>query len=101
MRAAQVESAEQRARYGHGTPEWAAGKAVLVDLARLDVHHGADTQVTLRGRVHAKRNMSSHLAFVILRQQLDTIQCVVNERASEVSLHMVRWIERIPGELKL
>lgn len=95
LRAARLESPEQRARYGHGTPEWASD---LLSLADVDVAQTQAKEVVLRGRLHAKRNLSSHLAFVVLRQQLDTLQCVVSERTPQVSLHMVRWIERIPGE---
>lgn len=98
LRAAQVESPEQRARYGDRLPyDWAAAGANVTSLTNV-TDALAGQRVTLRGRLHAKRSLGSHLAFIVLRQQLDTLQCVVSEHVEDVPLHMVRWIERIPGE---
>ena len=58
----------------------------------------AGEEITLRARVHAVRKMSAKLAFVVLRQQLATIQGVLQEKEGEISTHMVQWAESIPTE---
>ena len=55
-------------------------------------------EIILRGRIHAVRKISAKFAFVVLRQQLATIQGILHEKEEVVSTHMVQWTERIPAE---
>ncbi|MCJ1278183.1 hypothetical protein MMC21_005998 [Puttea exsequens] len=54
-------------------------------------------EVTFRCRVHATRKMSARLAFIVLRQQLDTVQGILHQKDGYISTHMVQWAERIPN----
>ena len=51
--------------------------------------------VTFRGRVHIVRRMGPSLVFIILRDQLTTMQGVLRQREGEISESMVRWAEHI------
>lgn len=99
LRAAQVETPEERARYGDGVPAagWANDDAALVPLESIDAA-GVGETVVLRARIHAKRTLSPHLAFLFLRQQTSTLQAVVAESRNGLSLHAAKWIERLPVE---
>ncbi|KAI9771267.1 MAG: aspartate--tRNA ligase dps1 [Geoglossum simile] len=58
-----------------------------------------NTPVIFRARVHNARVQSTKLAFLVLRQQSETIQCVVaaNEECT-VSKQMVKWAGGISSE---
>ncbi|KAF5337906.1 hypothetical protein D9758_013099 [Tetrapyrgos nigripes] len=89
---------EFRARYGRLT---------LTDLEKDDTDpinisslssESLGKTVVLRARVHAKRTLSAKLAFYVFRQQMYTIQGVLEEHLTEASPSMCRWAERIPLE---
>ena len=52
-------------------------------------------EVSIRARIHNVRKMSSRLAFILLRHQLHSVQCVLTEEESIISQHMVQWAEGI------
>lgn len=55
-------------------------------------------RVVFRARIHHVRPMSSKLAFVVLRQQIDTVQGVLHAREGVVSEAFVRWAEHLVTE---
>jgi len=55
-------------------------------------------KVVFRARIHHIRPKSAHLAFVVFRQRISTVQGVVAAREGQVSENMVRFIERLPRE---
>lgn len=76
-------------------------KAPRTSLANLlqrgrELKEGED--VIFQARVHAIRRMSAHLVFIVLRQQITTVQAVLKEHAGEVSQAFVVWAEHIPIE---
>lgn len=93
------ESPEMRARFGrlpvnNYGGEYVANDEVLVkDLTADDI----GKVVTFRARIHNVRKMSSKLVFLVLRQQLVTIQGLLaqSEKASGLMLH---WLEHLPFE---
>lgn len=71
------------------------------DISRISSHSEND-EVMFRARIHTVRKMSPKLAFIVLRQQLVTIQGVLAEQEGIVSQHMVQWAEGIvPGSIIL
>lgn len=70
------------------------------DRWHIDSGHApqAGEEVTFRARIHAVRKMSAKLAFLVLRQQLTTIQGALHAKEGEISTHMVQWAESIPTE---
>ena len=59
-------------------------------------------EVVIRARIHNIRKLSSRLAFILLRQQLHSVQGVLTEEESIISQHMVQWAEDIvPGSIVL
>ncbi|PWN43882.1 aspartyl-tRNA synthetase [Ceraceosorus guamensis] len=108
LRASQIETPEQRGKYGQGIPPsgWADDEASMLKLQDVkpeQVDSGSlyKKQVVLRARVHAKRAISPHLGFLVLRQQHTTLQAVIAEEAGSkqgVTQHMVRWAERLHQE---
>lgn len=61
---------------------------------------GADegAAVAFTARIHHVRPMSARLAFVVLRQQVDTVQGVLHVREGVVSEGFVRWAEHLVTE---
>jgi aspartyl-tRNA synthetase len=57
----------------------------------------ADRAVFFEARVHAVRRMSAKLVFLVLRQQIHTLQAVL-KLSDRVSEHFVRWAEHVPVE---
>ncbi len=55
-------------------------------------------EVVLTVRVHQIRPMSSKLAFLVLRDQIDTIQGVLEVRENEIVESFVRWAEHLTSE---
>ncbi|PWN52366.1 aspartyl-tRNA synthetase [Violaceomyces palustris] len=99
LRALQVETPEQRARYGTQYPqEWNKDFSVWDDIALLEKDRKAGDTVTLRARIHTIRDVSSHLVFIVLRQQISTLQAVLAEDGEVNTGHMVRWAKRLPLE---
>ncbi|KAJ8108550.1 hypothetical protein ONZ43_g6391 [Nemania bipapillata] len=56
------------------------------------------TTISFTARVHHTRNVSSKLAFIVLRQSATTIQAVLQEREGVVSEQFVRWAEHLYTE---
>ncbi len=99
LRAAQVETPEQRARYGEQYPEeWNKQHDKWADIFSICDDAEIGDTVTLRARIHTIRDVSSHLVFIVLRQQISTIQAVLAEESDVITGHMVRWAKRLPLE---
>lgn len=108
-RALQIETEEQRARYGqltmyHDEPEAWMHLDELLSLNE-DVQRGTiprdsalGKDVRLRARIHVIRHMSSHFAFVVLREHGKTIQAVLSESGTGITSHMMHWVQRLPTE---
>jgi nondiscriminating aspartyl-tRNA synthetase len=95
LRAANVETAVQRSRYGTIKELPTDSVAPLESLTETTL---PGTEVAFKARVHAIRNMSSNLAFILLRHQIMTVQGVIRSDNTNITRHMVRWAERIPIE---
>ena len=107
--AALIESPEQKSRYGEWdayhveTNEWqhlsdvlAMSKMAEQDPSRLTMCYG--TEWRFRARIHVIRNMSSHLAFVVLREHGVTMQAVLSEHGTNITSHMMHWVMRLSSE---
>ncbi|KAI1331448.1 aspartyl-tRNA synthetase [Xylariaceae sp. FL0255] len=55
-------------------------------------------EIKFTARIHHIRNISSKLAFILLRQQMTTIQAVLQVRENVVSENFVRWAEHLYPE---
>ncbi|KOS12529.1 aspartyl-trna cytoplasmic [Malassezia pachydermatis] len=112
QKAEEIESCEEKARYGqwdvyHTEPkEWKH----LDDVRKLNSLAISDPEVmeacvgshwSFRVRIHAMRNMSAHLAFVVLREHGITMQAVLTERGTGITPHMMHWVMRLPVETLL
>ncbi|PWY98511.1 aspartyl-tRNA synthetase [Testicularia cyperi] len=99
FRAAQIETPEQRARYGdHYPEEWDRDHQRWNSIIDIPENVEVGAEVTLRARIHTIRDVSSHLVFIVLRQQISTIQAVLAEEEDVITGHMVRWAKRLPLE---
>lgn len=100
-RAAREEPEEIHRRYGN-LPLMQSREDNLTegDRWQIDSRHvqQAGGEVNLRARIRAARKMSAKLAFLVLPQQLATIQGVLHMEEGEISTHMVQWVESIPTE---
>ncbi|KAH8164373.1 hypothetical protein CIB48_g3869 [Xylaria polymorpha] len=67
------------------------------DISDLSAAH-AGSRISFTARVHHTRDVSSKLAFVLLRQSTSTIQAVVQVREDVVSEQFVRWVEHLYTE---
>ena len=107
--AADIETPEQRSRYGewdvyHVESEpWAqisdiatVSRAASYDEQQIAKFFG--TEWRFRARIHAMRHMSSHLAFVVLREHGVTLQAVLSENGTGITPHMMHWVMRLPTE---
>jgi len=103
------ETEEQRSRYGelgmyHDEPEgWMHFDKLLSLNAAVQRGDAAGTsalgkEVRLRARIHVIRHMSSHLAFVVLREHGLTFQTVLSEEGTGITSHMMNWVQRLPTE---
>jgi aspartyl-tRNA synthetase len=54
-----------------------------------------DQNVTFRARLHTLRRMSPRLVFLVFREQLTTVQGVLQTEEGRISEHMVRWAEHL------
>ncbi|KAL9607992.1 MAG: hypothetical protein Q9167_007139 [Letrouitia subvulpina] len=98
-RAAREEPAELFARYGVLPPhqltvKTEAQRASIDSLSSKNISE----RVTIKARIHAIRKMSSRLAFIVFRQQMSTIQGVLQEAIDSVTHHFVQWAEHLPAE---
>lgn len=99
LRAAQIETPEQRARYGEEYPaDWNKDHDKWASIFSICDHAQIGDTVTLRARIHTIRDVSSHLVFIVLRQQISTVQAVLAEQNGVITGHMVRWAKRLPLE---
>ncbi|KAI0111726.1 aspartyl-tRNA synthetase [Daldinia grandis] len=66
-------------------------------LEHLSVDHIGQT-ISFNARLHHVRSVSAKLAFILLRQQADTVQGVLHVRQGVVSEKFVRWAEHLNTE---
>lgn len=91
---------EIRARYGTTTEEDAVlgrdkhDETLLSQVSDLKV----GTPITFVARLHHARSISKKLAFLVFRQQVDTVQGVLQCREHEISENFVRWAEHLSSE---
>lgn len=89
---------EIRSRYGTTTNENSVlgrmGETPLADL--YDAQPGTTIQIVVR--LHHVRSVSSKLAFLVFRQQVDSLQGVLACRDEVVSENFVRWAEHLTTE---
>jgi aspartyl-tRNA synthetase len=95
-RAHQNDPPEIAARYGTKTGDVLAKTDSIQKLAADPSNAGM--AVSFIARVHHVRCMSSKLAFVIFRDQIELVQGVLAYREGEVSENFVRWAEHITSE---
>ena len=95
-KALQSDPAEIAARYGTKTSEVLAKTASIQQVASDP--HNAGVSVSFTARIHHIRPMSSKMAFVIFRDQIDLIQGVLAYREGEISENFVRWAEHLTSE---
>ncbi|CAK7211673.1 aspartate--tRNA ligase dps1 [Sporothrix bragantina] len=67
-------------------------------LAALHDNAKLGTAITIVVRLHHVRSISSRLAFLVFRQQLDSLQGVLACRDDVVSENFVRWAEHLSTE---
>ncbi|CAK7272570.1 aspartate--tRNA ligase dps1 [Sporothrix epigloea] len=92
-----------RCRYGTTTEESSVldRKGSETRLADLHENAKAGTSITIVARLHHVRSVSAKLAFVVFRQQLDSLQGVLACRDNAVSENFVRWAEHLKAECLL
>ncbi|MCJ1439670.1 MAG: hypothetical protein MMC23_000150 [Stictis urceolatum] len=100
-KAAREEPLEMRAKYGfmdvHNiTPKTYKGNST--DIRSLAIHHTPGQEVAFRARIHAIRNVSAHLVFIVFRWQEHTLQGVLKQEEGIISEHWVRWAEHLSPE---
>ncbi|KAI1800521.1 aspartyl-tRNA synthetase [Daldinia bambusicola] len=88
------EPPELRSSYGTLTEECMPPSFLL---EHLSADHVGQT-ISFNARLHHVRSVSSKLAFILLRQQVDTIQGVLQVREGVVSEKFVRWAEHLNTE---
>lgn len=99
-RAAEREDSEEmRQRYGaFPINDYASTAKNYGYINLLNLHrHQVGQEVTFRARIHNMRKMSAKLVFLVLRQQMATIQGVLQE-SDLVSKHFLYWVEHMPVE---
>ncbi|KJP89226.1 aspartate-tRNA(Asn) ligase [Plasmodium fragile] len=63
-------------------------------------HGGEDllaSDIWVRGRIHDIRSKGS-LAFIILRQKLYSMQCILDIKNNEKNKNMIKWVSNLPLE---
>ena len=88
--ATQVAVQEDTAKDNYGTPPSSDDVPTITNLKQLNGEK-AGQEVTVFVRVHNSRSQSAKLAFLMLRQQGETIQAVVAASGESVSRQMVKW----------
>ncbi|KXX78126.1 Aspartate--tRNA ligase, cytoplasmic [Madurella mycetomatis] len=84
------------ARYGTRTGDVLTQTSSIQELASNPDNAGMSVSFT--ARVHHVRSLSSKLAFIIFREQIDLIQGVLGYREGEISENFVRWAEHLTTE---
>ncbi|KAL2158805.1 hypothetical protein VTH06DRAFT_3997 [Thermothelomyces fergusii] len=95
-RARQTDPPEIAARYGTRTGDALIKTESIQKLAADPANVGRSVSFT--ARIHHVRSMSSKLAFVIFRDQIELIQGVLAYREGEISENFVRWAEHLTSE---
>ncbi|KAI1206510.1 aspartyl-tRNA synthetase [Annulohypoxylon truncatum] len=93
-RALSTEPPEIRSNYGTIDAELLPPSFLL---EHLSADHIGQT-ISFNARLHHVRSVSSKLAFILLRQQVDTVQGVLQVREGAVSENFVRWAEHLNTE---
>ncbi len=73
--------------YGDLRPD---DSSTITDLVQLTEEH-VKKEVTIIARIHNSRSQSAKLAFLMLREDGQTIQAVLAAGMQEVSKQMVKW----------
>ncbi|CAK7273902.1 aspartate--tRNA ligase dps1 [Sporothrix epigloea] len=89
-----------RCRYGTTTEESCVLDRQGTETCLADLHGSAKagTAITIVARLHHVRSVSAKLAFLVIRQQLDSLQAVLVCRDNVVSENFVRWAEHLKAE---
>ncbi|KAK3303789.1 uncharacterized protein B0T15DRAFT_513921 [Chaetomium strumarium] len=95
-KARQQDPPEIAARYGTRTGDVLA-KTESIQKVAADPSN-AGMQVSFIARIHHVRPLSSKLAFVIFRDQIELVQGVLSYREGEISENFVRWAEHLNSE---
>ncbi|KAH6618368.1 Aminoacyl-tRNA synthetase [Chaetomium sp. MPI-SDFR-AT-0129] len=95
-RAHEEDPPEIAARYGTKTDD-VLEKTQAIRIEAADRGH-AGKEVCFIARVHHVRCMSSKLAFIIFRDQIELVQGVLAYREGVVSENFVRWAEHLTTE---
>ncbi|KAI1137793.1 aspartyl-tRNA synthetase [Hypoxylon sp. FL0543] len=95
QKALSSEPPELRTRYGTLTEEDGMPPSFVLDHLSPDM---IGETISFNARLHHVRSVSAKLAFILLRQQVDTIQGVLQVREGAVSEKFVRWAEHLNSE---
>ncbi|KAK3402354.1 hypothetical protein B0T20DRAFT_504774 [Sordaria brevicollis] len=82
----------------YGTQEEEALAPAKSLQALVNDYQNVGKTVSFRARIHHVRAMSAKLAFVVFRDQIETVQGVLSVRDGVVSENFVRWAEHITAE---
>ncbi|KAI8965564.1 aspartyl-tRNA synthetase [Daldinia sp. FL1419] len=88
------EPPELRSSYGTLTEESMPPSFLLEHLSTDHIGQ----KISFNARLHHVRSVSAKLAFILLRQQVDTVQGVLQAREGVVSEKFVRWAEHLNAE---
>jgi ergosteryl-3beta-O-L-aspartate synthase len=95
--ASKHETQEMRNRYGDlplvQSAERSRESRIKIENITADM---VGQEIVFRARLHHIRRMGLKLVFFIFRQQLNTIQGVLNEAHGLISIVMLHWAEHIP-----
>ena len=95
-KALQSDPPEIAARYGTKTGSVFTETSSVQTLATPPGRAGESISFT--ARIHHIRSLSSKLAFIVFRDQIETIQGVLAAREGEISENFVRWGEHLTPE---
>ncbi|OTA59306.1 aspartyl-tRNA synthetase [Hypoxylon sp. EC38] len=95
QKALSSEPPELRTAYGTLTEEDGMPPSFVLDQLSPDM---IGQTISFNARLHHIRSVSAKLAFILLRQQIDTIQGVLQVREGAVSEKFVRWAEHLNSE---
>ncbi|ANQ06045.1 Aspartate--tRNA ligase [Plasmodium coatneyi] len=66
-------------------------------VAQSDEEHLLQGDIWVRGRIHDIRSKGS-LAFIILRQKLYSMQCILDIKNNDNDKNMMKWVSNLPLE---
>ncbi|KAK4183561.1 putative aspartyl-tRNA synthetase [Podospora australis] len=96
QKALSTDPPEIAARYGTKTNEVLAETESLQLIAANPDNVGRE--ITFTARLHHVRPLSSKLAFIIFREQIETVQGVLAFEEGKVSENFIRWAEHLTTE---